>query len=121
MGHPVRAEFIINELQARCIDYYPMREADTFDNTGAETFNIFLSRCFVKGSLEARSLWQSRTNTSHDSDDKIEASLSIDAGYIILCRSQEKINHLLYMDDIKLFAKNEKELESLIHAVRIYS
>ena len=25
------------------------------------------------------------------------------------------------IDDIKLFAKNEKELETLIHAVRIYS
>ena len=38
-----------------------------------------------------------------------------------LNRSQEKINHLMYMDDIKLFAKNERELETLIHAVRIYS
>ena len=38
-----------------------------------------------------------------------------------LSRLQEKINHLMYMDDIKLFAKNEKELETLIHAVRIYS
>ena len=37
-----------------------------------------------------------------------------------LSRSQEKINHLMYMNDIKLFLKNEKELESLIHAVRIY-
>ena len=27
----------------------------------------------------------------------------------------------MYMDDIKLFAKNEKELETLMHAVRIYS
>ena len=27
----------------------------------------------------------------------------------------------MYMDDIKLFAKNEKELENLINAVRIYS
>ena len=27
----------------------------------------------------------------------------------------------MYMDDIKLFAKNEKELETLNHAVRIYS
>ena len=27
----------------------------------------------------------------------------------------------MYMDDIKLFAKNEKELETLIHAVGIYS
>ena len=38
-----------------------------------------------------------------------------------LSRSQEKINHLMYMDDIKLFAKNEKELETLIDTVRIYS
>ncbi len=36
------------------------------------------------------------------------------AGYK-LSRSQEKIN------DIKLFAKSEKELETLIHVVRIYS
>ena len=42
------------------------------------------------------------------------------AGYK-LSRSQEKIDHLMYMDDIKLFAKNEKELETLIHTVRIYS
>ena len=41
-------------------------------------------------------------------------------GYKI-SESQEKINHLLYMDNIKLFAKNEKESETLIHAVRIYS
>ena len=36
-----------------------------------------------------------------------------------LSRSQEKINYQMYMDD-KLFSKNEKELETLIHAVRIY-
>ena len=42
------------------------------------------------------------------------------AGYK-LSRLQEKINHLMYIDDIKLFAKNEKELETLIHTVRIYS
>ena len=27
----------------------------------------------------------------------------------------------MYIDDIKLFAKNEKELETVIHTVRIYS
>ena len=32
------------------------------------------------------------------------------AGYK-LSKSQEKINHLMYMDDINLFARNEKELE----------
>ena len=42
------------------------------------------------------------------------------AGYK-LSRSQEKINYLMHMDDIKLFAKNEKGLEILIHAVRIYN
>ena len=26
----------------------------------------------------------------------------------------------MYMDDVKLFAKNEKELETQIHSVRIY-
>ena len=42
------------------------------------------------------------------------------AGYK-LSRLQEKVNHLMYMEDIKLFVKNEKELETLIHTVRIYS
>ena len=42
------------------------------------------------------------------------------AGYK-LSRSQEKINHQMYMDDVKLFAKNEKELETIINAVGIYS
>ena len=32
-----------------------------------------------------------------------------------------KINHLIYMYDIKLFARNEKVLESLQRTVRIYS
>ena len=36
-------------------------------------------------------------------------------------RIQKKPNHLMYMDDIKLFAENEKELETLIQAVIIYS
>ena len=43
------------------------------------------------------------------------------AGYKLSRSQKKKINHLMYMDDIKLFAKNEKELETLIHAVRIYS
>ena len=42
------------------------------------------------------------------------------AGYK-LSISQDKANHLMYMDDIKLFAKNEKELEILLHTIRIYS
>ena len=36
-----------------------------------------------------------------------------------LFKSQEKINQQMYMDDIKLFDKNKKELETLIRALRI--
>ena len=35
-------------------------------------------------------------------------------------KSQEKINHLMYMDDKKVFAKNERKLETLIRTIRIY-
>ena len=34
---------------------------------------------------------------------------------------QEKINHFMYMDDIKLFTNNEKQLVTLIQTIRIYS
>ena len=37
-----------------------------------------------------------------------------------LPKLREKINHLMHMDDIKLFAENENELETLTQAVRIY-
>ena len=37
-----------------------------------------------------------------------------------LSKLQENINHLMYMDNIKLFVKNEKELETLIQAMRIH-
>ena len=38
-----------------------------------------------------------------------------------LHKSKENIYHLMCMDDIKLFANNKKELETLIQAVKIYS
>ena len=37
-----------------------------------------------------------------------------------LTKLQKKINHLMFMDDIKLQAKNEKESETLIQSVKIY-
>ena len=36
-------------------------------------------------------------------------------------RTGEMINHLLFMDDIKLYSKSEKILDSLIQRVRIFS
>ena len=35
-------------------------------------------------------------------------------------KSQEKINPLMYIDDIKLFVKNKKDLEIQIEVVKIY-
>ena len=37
-----------------------------------------------------------------------------------LKKGGEKINHLLFMDDLKLFAKSEKQINSLVNAVRIF-
>ena len=36
-------------------------------------------------------------------------------------KSQEKIDFLMYRDNIKLFTKNKKELDTLIQKIRIYS
>ena len=33
----------------------------------------------------------------------------------------KKINHVLFMDDLKLFVKNEDKIDSLINTVRIFS
>ena len=35
--------------------------------------------------------------------------------------NKEQINHLMFMDDIKLFAKDESELDALIQTVRVVS
>ena len=35
--------------------------------------------------------------------------------------SKEKINHLLLMDDLKLYSRNEKRLDSLVQTVRVFS
>ena len=43
------------------------------------------------------------------------------AGVNKFIEEQEKINHLMYVDDVKLFAKSEKELVTLKQAKGIYS
>ena len=35
--------------------------------------------------------------------------------------SKEKINHLLFMDDLKLYSRSEKGLDSLVQTVRVFS
>ena len=35
--------------------------------------------------------------------------------------SKVKINHLLFMDDLKLYSRNEKELDSLVQTIRIFN
>ncbi|XP_055368950.1 uncharacterized protein LOC129604859 [Betta splendens] len=42
-------------------------------------------------------------------------------GYGYRLRNEATISHLLYMDDIKLYAKSERDIDSLIHTTSIYS
>ena len=35
--------------------------------------------------------------------------------------SKEKINHLLFMNDLKLYSRSEKGLDSLVQTVRVFS
>ncbi|KAK7925836.1 hypothetical protein WMY93_008146 [Mugilogobius chulae] len=42
-------------------------------------------------------------------------------GYGYRLRNGATISHLLYMDNIKLYAKSEQDIDSLIHTTRIYS
>ena len=44
----------------------------------------------------------------------------VKAGYD-LGKQQGKINHLLFMDDLKLFGNTEGQLETLINSVRVFS
>ena len=36
-------------------------------------------------------------------------------------KSKEKINHLLFIDDLKLYSRSEKGLDSLVQTVRVFS
>ena len=38
-----------------------------------------------------------------------------------LSESKEKINHLLFMDDLKLYSRSEKGLDSLVQTLRVFS
>ena len=60
------------------------------------------------------------TITIYDSDDATHILWKCTGGYK-LTKSQEKIYHLMYVDNTKLFAKNKKQLESLIETLRTYS
>ena len=42
-------------------------------------------------------------------------------GYDLDRSTSGKINHLLYMDDLKLYGKSKSELESLVQTVRIFT
>ena len=46
--------------------------------------------------------------------------LCVAPGYHFASNGQ-KVKHLLFMDDLKLYASNEKSLESIIQTVRVFS
>ena len=59
------------------------------------------------------------TITICNSDDATQSHRKCTGEYK-LHKSQEKVNHLMDKDAFKVLTKNEKELETLIQAVRIY-
>ena len=61
------------------------------------------------------------TFTTCNSGNVTRSHTEICTGGYKFTESQEKIKHLMYMDDIKLVAKNVKEWETLIQTIRIYS
>ena len=32
-----------------------------------------------------------------------------------------RVNHLLFMDDLKLYGKNKRQVDTLVHTVRVFS
>ena len=42
-------------------------------------------------------------------------------GYQLNRSTSGKVNHLLYMDDLKLYGSNKSQLESLVQTVRIFT
>ena len=34
---------------------------------------------------------------------------------------KERLNHLLYMDDLKLFAKSEEQIDTIVRTVHVFS
>ena len=38
-----------------------------------------------------------------------------------LSEEEVKVNHLMFMDDLKLYGKNVKEINSLVQTVRVFS
>ena len=44
-----------------------------------------------------------------------------DEAWISISTNGQRINHLLYMDDLKWYSSTEKELNSLVETVRVFS
>ena len=78
-------------------------------------FRVVRSRCYVR--YFSRRLYISFSvcfNTDH-------LLRKAKAAYEFPGR-KEKINHyLLFMDDLKLYSRNEKELDSLVQTIHIFS
>ena len=99
----------------------------------------FLQNCMSK--------WQTRLFLSHDSGTIESGNINIKRGIfqgdslspLLFCMSliplsnelnnsgtgyklfHKELNHLIYMDDLKLFAKNDKDLEGLLTTVKKFS
>ena len=51
----------------------------------------------------------------------IPLSLNLRNAAYEFSKSRKKINHLLFMDDLKLYSRSEKGLDSFVQTVRVFS
>ena len=50
-----------------------------------------------------------------------DPSATKDESWIQICKNMKPVNHLLLMDDLKLYGANKDQLDSLIQVVRVFS
>ena len=90
-----------------------------------DTLDIEMNWCLLETNIVE---WRTKRKTTRIHKKSQNETATIPVNRLIrkcterykLQKSKEKINHLMYIDDIKLFAKNEKELETIMQAMRIY-
>ena len=104
---PVISQFLTNAMKQ-----WETRLFLSYQNGTVETRYLKIKRGIFQGdSLSPLLFCLSLVPLSHELN-------NADSGYKVYDRS---INHLFYMDDLKLFAKNDRELEGLLTTVQQFS
>ena len=105
------------KLQVHMIRYMSTAQKRIGNNTRGSQHQLLIDRAVTN---------DSRSRQTHLSVGQLGlttgfSQIIIKSGYGYKCKSGPTISHLPYMDDVKLYAKNEQDIDSVIHLTRIYS